>query len=202
MPQSLTKLIQIISFLPWIGEKTATKLAFFLLNANTNFLQNFAELLLTLKQSVDKCKTCWALVDNGVGICSICSSLQRNKDIICVVEEYFDMMTIENTKWYTWVYHILWWAISPMNGIFVWDLNFESLFERIWNAQKNIELILAMNPNIEWEATLQYIISQIEKRGLKKFVLLTRLSRWLSSWYIEYADNITLLNSLKERKKI
>jgi len=185
MPESLKKLINLISFLPWIWEKSATKLAFFLLNSNKNYLENLSTSLINLKDSISKCEICGSLVDRWNHICRICSSNIRNKNIICVVEEYLDMLTIENLWVFDWVYHILGWAISPINWIFIWDLNFESLFNKIKNSTQNIELILATNPNIEWEATAQYI-----------------LSRWLSSGYIEYADNITLINSIKERKEI
>lgn len=112
------------------------------------------------------------------------------------------MVTIENSKIFKGNYHILWGAISPINGVFIWDLNFENLFKRISEFDGSLELIMATNPNIEWEATVQYILSELEKRGLKKFVKVTRLSRGLSSGYLEYADNITLINSIKERKEI
>lgn len=202
MPESLKKLINLISFLPWIWEKSATKLAFFLLNSNKNYIENISNSLLNLKDSISKCEICGSLIDKWNHICHICSSNTRNKNIICVVEEYLDMLSIENLWVFEWVYHILGWAISPINWVFIWDLNFESLFKKIWNSNENIELIMATNPNIEWEATIQYIIWEIEKRWFKKFVKLTRLSRWLSSGYIEYADNITLINSIKERKEI
>lgn len=202
MPESIKKLIQILSFLPWIWEKSATKLAFFLLNSNKNYLQNFSQALWNLPNTIWKCEVCGSLVDHWNEICVICSWKKRNQDIICVVEEYLDMLVIENAWVFDWVYHILWWAISPINGVFIWDLNFEKLFERIAHHRGNLELIIATNPNIEWEATLQYILWELEKRGLKKFVKISRLSRGLSSGYLEYADNITLINSLKERKEI
>lgn len=202
MPESLKKLINLIWFLPWIWEKSATKLAFFLLNSNKNFLQNLSSSLNEIQSSVKKCDMCWSLVDKNIDLCHICKSQSRKEDLICVVEEYLDMLTIENSQIFDWKYHILWWAISPINWVFIWDLNFEKLFERIQNHNWNIEILVATNPNIEWEATSMYIREQIEKRWLKKFVTLTRLSRWLSSWYLEYADNITLINSIKERKEI
>lgn len=202
MPESLKKLINLIWFLPWIWKKSATKLAFFLLNSNKNFLQNLSSSLNEIQSSVKKCDMCWSLVDKNIDLCHICKSQSRKDDLICVVEEYLDMLTIENSQIFDWKYHILWWAISPINWVFIWDLNFEKLFERIQNHNWNIEILVATNPNIEWEATSMYIREQIEKRWLKKFVTLTRLSRWLSSWYLEYADNITLINSIKERKEI
>ncbi len=202
MPESLKKLITIINFLPWIWEKSATKLAFFLLNSNKNYLENFAQTLTHLQGSISKCWTCGSLIDAGKHICEICRSQERQKDIICVVEEYLDMVTIENSKIFKGRYHILGGAISPINGVFIGDLNFENLFKRISEFDWSLELIMATNPNIEWEATVQYILSELEKRGLKKFVKVTRLSRGLSSGYLEYADNITLINSIKERKEI
>ncbi len=202
MPESLKKLINLITFLPWIWEKSAMKLAFFLLNSHQNYLENISHSLLHLKTSVSKCQNCWSLIDIENTLCTICTSEKRNTNIICVVEEYLDMISIENSKVFNGVYHILGGSISPMNWVFIWDLNFKKLFLRLENACEKIELIMATNPNIEWEATVQYIISELEKRWLKRWVKLTRLSRWLSSGYIEYADNITLINSIKERKEI
>lgn len=88
----------------------------------------------------------------------------------------------------------------PINWVFIWDLNFEKLFEKNSNHNWNIEILVATNPNIEWEATSMYIREQIEKRWLKKFVTLTRLSRWLSSWYLEYAEQYHF-NKFNKRKK-
>jgi recombination protein RecR len=202
VPEVLKQLINNISYLPWIGEKTATKLAFFLLHSNQNFINKFANNLQNLQQNISYCKNCNILIDKQTDICKICNNKDRNHNQILVVEEYLDYITIEQTSWYNWVYHILWGAISPINWVFVWDLNFEKLFERIIESTDKVEIILATNPNIEWEATANYIIKEIEKRKLKYKTIITRLSRWLSSWYIEYADNITLINAIKERKSI
>jgi len=202
MPEVLKRLINSISYLPGIWEKSATKLAFFLLNSNKNYIENLSQNLLNIKDKVRNCPICNILTDIWKEKCNICSNLNRNHNCIAVVEEYLDMITIEESGWFDWVYHILWWAVSPINWVFVWDLNFTNLFKRIELSQDNIELILSTNPNIEWEATSNYLIEQIEKRKLKHKVIISRLSRWLSSWYIEYADNLTLINALKERKQI
>lgn len=202
MPEALKKLINSISYLPWIWEKSATKLAFFLLNSNKNFLESLSEDLLNIKDKVHFCEECHSLTDIENDKCNICKSNSRDKNTIAIVEEYLDMLTIEESGWYKWVYHILWGAISPINWVFIWDLNFESLFKKISESDNKIELILATNPNIEWEATSTYITEEIEKRWLKYKTKITRLSRWLSSWYIEYADNVTLVNALRERKEI
>jgi len=202
MPEALKQLINSISYLPWVWEKSATKLAFFLLNSNKNFIETLSENLVNIKDKVHFCKECNSLTDIWKEKCNICESESRDKKTIAIVEEYLDMVTLEESGWYKWVYHILWWAISPINWVFIWDLYFESLFKKINDAVWKLELILATNPNIEWEATSTYITEEIEKRGLKYKTKITRLSRWLSSWYIEYADNITLVNALRERKEV
>ena len=202
VPEALKRLISTISYLPWIWDNRATKLSFFLLNSNENFIKNLSENLLNIKDKVVFCDVCNGLTDVGKKICNICSSSSKNTCKIAIVEEYLDMLTIEQSWWYDWVYHILWWAISPINWVFIWDLSFDKLFKRIAESEEKLELILATNPNIEWEATSHYIKEEIEKRWFKYNVIITRLSRWLSSWYIEYADNITLINALKERKEM
>jgi recombination protein RecR len=202
MPESLKNLINMISFLPWIWEKSATKLAFFLLHSNKNYLENFREALVDIKENIWYCAKCHCLLDKWKKLCNICSDENRNQNSIIIVEEYLDMLSIEQTWAYKGTYHILWWAISPVNWVFVWDLNFESLFKRIENSDNKVEIILATNPNIEWEATSSYIKEEISSRALKHKTKITRLSRWLSAWYIEYADNMTLISAIKERKEI
>lgn len=202
MPESLKQLINSIWYLPWIWEKSATKLAFFLLNANKNYIENLTQNLTNIKDNISFCEICNSLCDKWQSKCNICKSSSRNQNLIAIVEEYLDMLTVEEAWWYDGVYHVLWWAISPINWVFIWDLKFEELFSRIINSEEKVELLLATNPNIEWEATSNYLIEEITRRKLKYKTKITRLSRWLSSWYIEYADNITLLNAIKERKEI
>ncbi len=202
MPEALKRLINSIGLLPWIWEKSATKLAFFLLNSNENFLHNFSQNLVDIKKNVTNCEVCASITDLWNSCCRICQNTSRDKYKIAVVEEYLDMLTIEHSWGFDGVYHILWGAISPINGVFVGDLNFGKLFKRIEESDNNVELILATNPNIEWEATIFYLTEEIKKKKLMYKVKITRLSRGLSSGYIEYADNITLINALKERKEI
>jgi recombination protein RecR len=202
LPEALKRLIQSIWYLPGIWENRATKLAFFLLNSNKNFIEHLSQDIQNIKEKVSYCKNCHGLTDISQDTCNICRSKNRDKLLIAVVEEYLDLLTIEQSGGFKWSYHVLGGAISPINWVFIWDLNFESLFNRIIDADQNIELILAMNPNIEWEATINYIKETIEKKKLKHKVTLTRLSRGLSSGYIEYADNVTLMNAMKERREV
>lgn len=89
-----------------------------------------------------------------------------------------------------------------MNWVFVGDLNFSKLFTRIQDSDNKLEIIIATNPNLEGEATSTFLCEEIEKRKIKHKVTITRLSRWLSSWYIEYADTMSLVSALRERKEV
>ncbi|MCH8518597.1 recombination mediator RecR [Candidatus Gracilibacteria bacterium] len=202
MPEALKRLIQTISLLPGIGENRATKLAFFLLSANSRFSEEFARNITELRGKTGKCNICGALTDAPKNICNICEDRTRNHKILCVVEEYLDLLTIEQAGGYDGVYHILGGAISPVNGVFVGDLNITSLFKRIQEEEGKIEIIIATNPNLEGEATSSFIIEEIEKRKLRHKVRITRLSRGLSSGYIEYADSLSLISALRERKEV
>jgi recombination protein RecR len=202
VPEALKRLIHNISLLPWIWENRATKLAFFMLSSNENYLKELRENILTIKENTSSCDTCFSITDAGKNICSVCNNESRNKSEICVVEEYLDLLTLEQSWGYAGVYHVLWGAISPMNWVFVWDLNFSKLFSRIEDADCKLEIIIATNPNLEWEATSTFLCEEIEKRKLKHKVKLTRLSRGLSSGYIEYADTMSLVSALRERKEV
>lgn len=193
MPEVLKRLIDMIHYLPGIGEKTAAKLAFFLLKANSSYVKNFSEALGKLHSSVQECSECHGLTDMGLNICKICADYSRDKNSICVVEDYLDMLSIERTGVYRGLYFVLGGAISPIAGITPDKLNFDSLFSRITNETNISEVILAMNPNIEGEATKLYI-----KERMPREVIITQLSKGLPhAGSIEYADEITLLSAFK-----
>lgn len=170
--------------------------------ANDNYLKQLRENILTIKEKTGTCKTCHSVTDAGKDTCTICRNENRDTNQICIIEEYLDLLTLEQSGGYQWSYHVLWGAISPMNWVFVGDLNFSSLFQRIQEANSKIELIIATNPNLEWEATSTFLIEEIEKRKLKHKIKITRLSRWISSGYIEYADTMSIVNALRERKEV
>ncbi len=195
MPEALKRLIDIIHFLPGIWEKTAAKLAFFLLKSNRAYVANFAKALSVLHEKVHECSICYAMADENNAICKICSDTKRDNSQICVVEDYLDLLSIERTGIFRWKYHVLGWTISPIQWITPQKLQFSSLFERVTESQEVAELILAMNPNIEGEATALYIIEHIPRK-----VAISRLSKWLPhAGSIEYADEITLLSAFKGR---
>ncbi len=196
MPETLKRLIDFISYMPWIGEKTAVKLAFFLLKANGSYIKNFARELEKLQTDVHDCQNCFGLTDGNRTICTICADETRDKNILCVVEDYLDMLSIERLGIFHGYYHILGGSISPIHGRMPNSLHFSELFEKIKNSPEIQELIIATNPNIEGEATNLYIEENIPRHDLK----LTRLSKGLpNAGYIEYADDITLINAFKGR---
>ncbi len=194
MPEALKRLVDIIHFLPGIWEKTAAKLAFFLLKAHKAYVTNFARALLDIHEKVHECSTCHGMSDQKDEPCIICRDTKRNTHEICVVEDYLDLLSIERTWVFRGMYHVLGGAISPIQWVTPDTLTFEHLFERSLNPEIN-ELILAMNPNIEGEATALYILEHIPKK-----IQISRLSKWLPhAGSIEYADEITLLAAFKGR---
>lgn len=195
MPEALKRLIDMIHFLPWIGEKTAAKLAFFLLKANKAYVSNFAKALAELHEKVHECPICHGMTDRENEPCKICADQRRDTREICVVEDYLDLLSIERTWIYRWKYHVLGGVVSPMQWITPDKLHFDTLFDRLVQDEGIQELILAMNPNIEWEATALYIVEHIPRN-----IAITRLSKWLPhAGSIEYADEITLLSAFKWR---
>ncbi|MDD2891755.1 MAG: recombination mediator RecR [Candidatus Gracilibacteria bacterium] len=198
MPETLKRLIDFISYMPGIGEKTAVKLAFFLLKANGSYVKNFARELEKLQTEVHDCHVCFGLTDGDRTVCTICSDETREKHTLCVVEDYLDMLSIERLGIFHGYYHILGGSISPIHGRMPNSLHFGELFDRTKNNPEIQELIIATNPNIEGEATNLYIEENIPRGDIK----LTRLSKGLpNAGYIEYADDITLINAFKGRSE-
>lgn len=195
MPESLKKLVELISYLPGIGEKTATKLAFFLLKANPEYLRNLADRISRVQSDVRECPVCFGLTDRTDRPCAICENPLRDRHAMCVVEDYLDMLAIERLGVYKGLYHVLGGSVSPMRGKMPSDLRMKELFERLETGAFD-ELILATNPNIEGEATSLYVKERVKDPKMR----VTRLSRGLpNAGFIEYADDLTLINAFRGR---
>ena len=195
MPEALRRLIDLIGYLPGIGEKTATKLAIFLLRANPAYVKKFGTALSGLHESLHTCDRCHGITDRTDRLCPTCRDPTRDSHLLCVVEDYIDMLAIERLGIYSGLYHVLGGSLSPVHGILPEDLTLTPLFARI--AEGNItELILATNANIEGEATSMYI----REHNPKPTIRITRLSKGLpNAGAIEYADEVTLVNAFKGR---
>ncbi len=195
MPEALKRLIDMIHYLPWIGEKTAAKLAFFLLKAHPAYVKNFAKALADIHEKVTECPNCHGMMDMSLEKCTICMDMRRDTTLLCVVEDYLDMLSIERTGVYRGQYHVLWGVISPIAGTLPDKLNYSTLFERITDHTEITEVIIATNPNIEGEATALYAIEHMPRT-----VTVSRLSKGLPhAGSIEYADEITLLSAFRGR---
>lgn len=194
LPKALSKLIESFQRLPGIGPKTATRLAFYLLHVPEEELAQFAKHLAELKANTVLCSICKNIAE--VDPCSICSSPARDQSIICVVEQPTDVLAIERTGKYNGVYHVLHGSIDPLNNIGPDELYIEDLLKRLKHPKRPNELILAMNPNMEGEATAMYISKKIGSD-----VKVTRLAHGLPVGAdIEYADEVTLSRALEGRR--
>jgi len=205
LPNSLKKIALFLERLPGIGEKTANRLAFYLLRLPEADLQEFAREVEKLKSKTLKCRVCLNLTEKET--CDVCSDQQRDHTVITVVESPLDILSLETGNIYHGVYHVLHGRIDPLNNIGPEDISIEPLIKRVKeltslrvNGLK--EIILATNPDMEGEATAMYIRNKIkELRGLRvKELKVTRLGYGLPMGAnLEYADYMTLKKSLENR---
>jgi len=195
LPRPVRKLIESFEKLPGIGPKTAQRLTFYLLHVPQSQLETFAEALATLKKNTVLCSICHNVTDKDP--CSVCSNRNRDKSIICVVEQPLDVLALEKTGEYQGVYHVLHGAISPLNNIGPDELHIRELLPRLKNGEVK-EVILATNPNMEGEATAMYLAKLIKPLEIK----VTRLAHGLPVGAdIEYADEVTLSRAIEGRRK-
>ena len=192
----LAKLINELSKLPGIGNKSAQRLAFHILALEDREAQQLAEAITYAKREMKYCSVCGNLTDEDP--CAICSDPSRRRDVICVVENPRDVMAMERIKEFNGLYHVLHGVISPMEGIGPEDINLKSLIQRL-QVNDVKELIIATNPNIEGEATAMYIARLIKPAGIK----VTRIAHGIPvGGDLEYADEVTLLKSLEGRREL
>jgi len=192
----LEALIKEFSRLPGIGHKSASRLAFHILKASDAEVENLSKAILELKKNIKSCKICGGISEGDH--CSICMDETRNIEIICVVEEAKDILTIEKTAEYNGLYHVLGGVLSPLNGVGPEDLNLKALMER--NANNIVkEIILAMNPTIEGDATNLFLAKIIKPLGIR--VMKIALGLPVGS-NLEYADSATIASSLSGRVEI
>jgi recombination protein RecR len=179
--------------LPGIGNKTALRLVLHLLKQETEDVEVFGQTIIQLRNNIKHCQICRNISDTDV--CQICSNNSRNHEIICVVENIRDVMSVENTNQYRGVYHVLGGIISPMDGIGPGDLFIDSLEDRV--AKGDIkEIILALSTTMEGDTTNFYIYKRLSKYPVK----ITTLARGVAVGdELEYADEITLGRSIVNR---
>ncbi len=195
-PAPISKLIDSFMKLPGIGPKTASRLAFHVLDMKEDDVVGFAKALVDVKRELTYCSVCGHITDTDP--CHICEDKTRDQSMICVVEETKDVIAMEKMREYKGLYHVLHGAISPMEGVGPEDINVPSLLTRLRDEHVQ-ELILATNPNIEGESTAMYIARLVKPIGIK----VTRLAHGLPvGGDLEYADEVTLSKAITGRTEI
>lgn len=191
----IANLIEEFEKLPGIGHKTASRLAFYILNEPEKVAKDFANAIITAKEKIHFCGICGNLTDTE--LCQICKNEKRDKAVICVVSDVKDLIAMEKTHDFKGLYHILHGAISPINGIGPEDIKIKELMSRLDESVK--EVILATNLNVEGEATAMYISRLIKPLGIK----VTRIAHGIPvGGDLEYTDEVTLTMALEGRREI
>jgi recombination protein RecR len=194
--EPMARLIDELKKLPGIGSKSAQRLAFHILRSSDEDATALAEAVRELKEKLLLCSTCNNITD--VDPCVYCSSATRNQRLICVVEEPTNIASIEKTRHFNGVYHVLHGSLSPLHGVGPEHLRIGNLLTRLRNDQAE-EVILATNPTVEGEATATYLSQQIKPLGVK----VTRIATGIpAGGDIEYADEVTMLKAIEGRRDL
>jgi recombination protein RecR len=192
--EPIARAVEAFANLPGIGPKTAQRLAFHLLRQPTDTARALAEAILHMKEAVRFCSVCGNVTESEP--CAICRSEQRDHRLICVVEDPLAILTIERTRAFKGVYHVLHGALDPLHGVTIEDLKIEELVRRVQDGQVE-EVILATNPDVEGDATAGYLERRLAPLGVR----VTRLARGLPvGGDLEYADEVTLARALEGRR--
>jgi recombination protein RecR len=192
----LAILINELTKLPGVGGKSAQRLAYHILKRPAAEAESLATAILDVKTKIFRCSICNNMTD--VEPCSICTDVRRDPSLICVVEEAFNIQTVEQTRDFKGVYHVLLGALSPLKGIGPQDIDVAGLTKRVQSGSPR-EVIIATNPNVEGEATALYIAQQLRPMGVRT----TRLAFGLPvGGDLEYADQVTMSKALEGRREI
>ena len=195
-PNSIKNIIECFKDLPGIGEKTAERLAFSLINFDKEKLTSFSDAICDVRDKLTYCDICGNITENE--ICDICADKERKSSIIFVVEKAKDISLFEKINIFNGKYHVLGGLISPLDGIGPEDINIDKLLSRI-DKEEIEELILALKPSIEGETTMQYIKKVLENKNIK----VTRIATGIPiGTDIEYIDSMTLEFAFEGRKDI
>ena len=195
-PKSIATLIEHFQKFPSVGPKSAQRMAFYLLRMPMSEVQKFAQSIVEAKENTHTCEVCFNL--SSTSPCEICTSPKRDRSTICVVAETKDLIAVEKTNEYKGLYHVLQGLISPMDGLGADDIRIKELLNRLTNDEVK-EVILALSPSVEGEATSLYLSKLIKPFGIK----ISRIAFGLPVGAdLEYADEITIARAIEGRREI
>jgi len=198
-PDTFNQLVALLARLPSIGEKTAQRMAFFLLRSPPDFGQSLAKAIQNTLQKVQLCSRCFSLTETADhAVCKFCEDGRRDDSLLCIVESISDQLAIERTREFNGRYHILHGALSPLEGIGPEKLRIRELLSRLDNSTTK-EVIIATNPNVEGDTTALYLTKLLRPMGVR----LTRLAQGLPmGGDLEYADKATLAHAFTARTNL
>jgi recombination protein RecR len=193
---SMQRLVEQLARLPGIGEKTAARLAFFVLRSDRTYAQALADAILSVKDGTRLCSVCFGFTEEEP--CRLCADPQRAGETICVVEEPGDLIAIERARHFRGRYHVLHGTIAPLDGVGPEQLKVRPLVERLQNGQV-CEVVVATNPTAQGEATALYLAKLIKPLGIR----VTRIAHGIPmGGDVEYADVVTLGKALEGRREM
>lgn len=194
-PKVLQDTIEQLRKLPGVGQKTAERYAFALLNYPTEEIQDFTHCILEAKMTLHPCPICGNLAQNDK--CAICADPHRDKSLICVVQDAKDVAALERMAEYRGLYHVLGGLISTQKGILPEDINLETLIPRL--TLEVAEVIIATNPTMDGETTALYLAKRLEKQNC----IVSRLAHGIPmGGHVDYVDELTLIKAMEGRKKM
>ena len=194
--EPMSRLIDELKKLPGIGSKSAQRLAFHILRSSEDDAEALASAVRDVKANLRLCSICNNITD--VDPCVYCSSPTRNQKLVCVVEEPTNIATVEKTRHYNGVYHVLHGSISPLHGVGPEQLRIANLLGRVSHGEIE-EIILATNPTVEGEATATYLAQQLKRHGLR----ITRIAMGIPVGSdLEYTDEVTMLKAMEGRREM
>ncbi len=197
-PKPLRDLISQLKRLPGIGEKTATRLALFILADRGNLPEDLSATLKTVREQIRLCPVCFNLTDRQK--CSICINPSRDQTQICIVEEPSDVLALESANTFRGLYHVLHGLISPLAGIGPEDIRLSELMERLKHSGVS-EVIVATNPSVDGEGTFHYISKMIHDAGLS--ITISRIASGVPmGGELKYMDQVTLASALRYRRNV
>jgi len=196
--QIIERLISELEKLPGIGRKSAVRLAFYLLSAPKDYIEDLSDVIRQVPNNIKECPVCHNFTDIASEVCDICKNKNRNREKIVVVAAVQDLMAIEEAGYYNGLYHVLHGLIAPLKGIGIEDIRIDSLLKRVKENSEVKEIILALTPNMDGETTSVYLKDILKEAD--ENIKITQIAKGIPvGSEIEYVDKMTLIKAMENR---